>query len=52
MAKSLSSPNPQKSKGETCTSYIQVFNANDSPMNGTWNTYLYNVYDKLFLYLL
>ena len=25
---------------ETCIGYSQTFNANDSSMNGTWNTYL------------
>ena len=25
---------------ETCISYSQMFSANDSSKNGTWNTYL------------
>ena len=25
---------------ETCTGYSQMVSANDSSMNGTWNTYL------------
>ena len=25
---------------ETCISYSQMFSANDSSMNGTWETYL------------
>ena len=25
---------------ETCIGYNQMFSANDSSMNGTWNTYL------------
>ena len=33
-------PTPQKSKEETCTSYIQVFNANEIPMNGTIMKYI------------
>ena len=26
---------------ETCIGYSQMFSANDSSMNGTWNIYLY-----------